>query len=496
MKLPRTSFPVLSLGLGVMIAAMAADTPLRAGDLCVAERVAAATGWTLEWIVQLPFDADRARLESVSIGDGLVVATTGDGRVHAYRESPDPLAGTLAWSQRLGHAAEPGLPADVGHSLVLATRGSNVFAFDRESGDRIWADRLGHMPNASAIEGDNWVFVPYGPLRLLRLPAYPQGRPAAVRASTAAGSRAATADAAPASATQEARGNSATVTSSATAKDKATPADRARKRADLEGTATLLIEAGTATAKSLHRLGVGSIGWVGDEGMLVTLNDLENGWKRHELRLGGLAAGDLIHRDEKIFLSLSSGDLVRVDSDPSAGLTTFWRVALPSIPSGDLLVDGDTLVVSLGVNGLEGRSVSTGDLLWKSDTPAHLVAAGNGMGWWFDQVGRLVLADLTTGLPLAKVCVGRFQVPIRNTDSGRLYLATTDGVLASLASPMAVAEAASTTSPVDEAPQQPRDADSPAEDGAAPGDEPPIEEEPFEDDPFTTRPPRRGRSAA
>lgn len=428
----------------------------RGGDICVAEKLAAASGWHLNWVVQLPFDTDRTRLESLSISDELVVATTGDGRVHAYHEGVAPLAGTLSWSQRIGHATDPGMPAEIGPSLVLATRGRNVYGFDRASGDRLWADRLGRLPNAPAVEGDNWVYVPYGPLRVLRITAYPTGRPTSmIREASRSGGDAAALEA----------------------------AKLGRERARLEAKEPLLVEAGVSLAKSIHRLEPFSIGWIGEEGMLVTLNDLENGWRRHELRLGSQAAGNLVHRDGAIWMALSSGDLIRVDSDPSSGLDVGWRVPLPKLPSGDLMIDGDTLLVSLGTWGLEARSATTGDLLWTRDQPARLLSAGGGTAWCFDPVGRLALIDLADGQTRARLQPGRFQMPITNTVTDRLYLATHDGVVASFAP---VAETL-TVQPVEEA--RPADAGGDVDEEARPaGTESPATDNPFGDDPFGSDP--------
>lgn len=440
----------------------------RGGDVCTAENLAAASGWHLNWVVQLPFDTDRTRLESLSISDELVVATTGDGRVHAYHEGSTPLAGTLSWSHRIGHATDPGLPAQIGPSLVLATRGSNVYGFDRASGDRLWADRLGRMPNAPAVEGDNWVYVPYGPLRILRITAYPNGRPTSMIREAALA--AAAADAA----------------AIETVKN-------ARRRASLEDQAPLLLEAGTSSAKHIHRLAPYSVGWIGDEGMLVTLNDLENGWRRHELRLGSQAAGDLLQRNGAIWIALSSGDLIRVDSDPSDGLSVGWRAALPAFPSGELLVDGDTLLVSLGTSGIEARSATTGDLLWKRDQPAHLLTAGGGMAWWFDTVGRLHLVDLSNGQSAATLHPGRFQMPIVNIVNDRLYLATHDGVVASLAPTAITAEEVPAPAAAQPTPAAGTDDTQPAADDPfatppanmdAPGSDDPSSTEPAGDDPF------------
>ena len=215
--------------------------------------------------------------------------------------------------------------------------------------------------------------------------------------------------------------------------------------------------------------------------MLVTLNDLDNGWRRHELRLGSQASGDLVHRDGAIWMALSSGDLIRVDSDPSAGLTVGWRVALPKLPSGALMIDGDTLLVSLGTWGIEARSATTGDLLWSRDQPAQLLAAGGGTAWCFDPVGRLVLIDLADGRSLATLQPGRFQMPITNTVTDRLYLATHNGVVASLAPTAITAEEVP-------APQQPEPAAVVDNIDPQPDDDDPFKAPADQDDPFATPP--------
>ena len=52
-----------------------------AADPFEADRV----GLTREWIVQLPFDSDRYRLNQIDVGRWMVVAQSEDGLVHAVR---------------------------------------------------------------------------------------------------------------------------------------------------------------------------------------------------------------------------------------------------------------------------------------------------------------------------------------------------------------------------------------------------------------------------
>ena len=77
------------LGLAIIIATASAFAPqVFAQSLqgtLADERVAASMGLDVEWILQLPFDSTQWRLQHVVIGDGLVVAQSTDGGVHAIK---------------------------------------------------------------------------------------------------------------------------------------------------------------------------------------------------------------------------------------------------------------------------------------------------------------------------------------------------------------------------------------------------------------------------
>jgi hypothetical protein len=94
----------LSAGAAVLTAAhaVAGGSLLcgTAGD----ELVAGRAGLVREWVVQVPFDSAGYRVENVSIGDGLVVATSGqhaEGDVERFRALG--FAGFLAKPYSLEH---------------------------------------------------------------------------------------------------------------------------------------------------------------------------------------------------------------------------------------------------------------------------------------------------------------------------------------------------------------------------------------------------------
>lgn len=93
-----------------------------AGD----DLVAARAGLVREWVVQIPFDSAGWNLETVSIGDGLVIATSGDGGVHAVSTGTGPglpRPGSVLWSRHVGSSAGRVTPVGVGDDAVTASRG-------------------------------------------------------------------------------------------------------------------------------------------------------------------------------------------------------------------------------------------------------------------------------------------------------------------------------------------------------------------------------------
>lgn len=118
-------FSFLAARLAAAAALLPATMAMAGGGLLCGtaadELVAARAGLVREWVVQIPFDSAGWSLEHVSIGDGLVVATSGDGGVHAVSTSSgtgQPRPGSVIWSRRIGRPGGAGQPAGIGGDLV------------------------------------------------------------------------------------------------------------------------------------------------------------------------------------------------------------------------------------------------------------------------------------------------------------------------------------------------------------------------------------------
>jgi outer membrane protein assembly factor BamB len=413
-----------------------------AGD----DLVAARAGLTREWVVQVPFDSAGWRLEHVSIGDDLVVACSGDGGVHAIQASPSqngsPRAGSVLWSQRVGTPGGPLQAAGIGPQVVTVARDLDLYAFDSADGSRTWHRTLGRPPSAAAVPSGEWVYGPLSANGVLRLPVNPVAQPGEQKDRK---------------------------------KDAAAPGDRPvnKPNKNVAGTSAdpllpISLDAG-GRVESAPIAYEGGVVWYTQSGLLVGVVPYSLGWKRLEFDLRSALTGPPTIRDTGIFVATEEGDLARIDDsgqEDAPDFAAIWHVVLVARPDGSPLVSGQTVVVSLGDAGIHAFSAATGDVLWRSCVAGRLVATTGNRVWCVDRVGRLSSLDLSTGMPGEWMCLGDFTLPLTNTVSERLVLASPDGLVVSLA-PRRTTSKLPPPLPMDDGEQPP---------AAAPAEEPAAEE--------------------
>jgi outer membrane protein assembly factor BamB len=436
-----TTAGIAAADCGVGCGGSLAGTP---ADEFVAERL----GLAREWVVQLPFDSAAASVQHVTIGDGLVVARTGDGGVHAVKSAGparpgEPATGTLLWSKRLGGRGVA-TPAGVGPRLVTATSDLELFAVDRDTGAGRWQRPLGRMPETGAVEIGDWVYAPLegGGIRRLTFD------PLQPTADTAAP------PVVPTGKKAKAAGQKA----------KKKPADA---RPTAESLRPRTLDGGGRIATPLVPLAKG-LAWTTADGMLVTLQQGDLGWERFEFDLNSPAVPTPVVRGNAIFVATQASDLARVDllETGGTGLRTGWHVVLDTPPDAGPFVGGDAVVVSLGDAGLAAFAAETGALLWRTDVAGHILAISGDRVWIIDRTGRLAGIDLASGERRERICLGGFSVPVVNVATDRLILASPDGLLVSLAPRRpAAAPAAEKPEPA------PAAAPAPAVEEAEPADE-------------------------
>ncbi len=386
------------------------------------EFMADRAGLIREWIVQLPFDSSRWRVEHVTVGDGLVVAATGDGGLHAVKSfstggaaqavAGEPAVGMVLWSQRPGTLGGPQTPPSIGPQLVTVARDRDVYALDRATGQPRWHEPLGRLPTGGAVQVGDWVYVPQagGMKRLAADPVRPPVVPAAVGGKAAA-----------------ARG---------TKRDRQKAAADARQEAAAAIVEPRRFDAGGRVERAPMPFAAGVVWWTAD-GNIISLQPGEPTWDRYEFALNAPAIDRPVARGDSIFAVTAAADLARIDlqqaQDGTRGFRAAWHMVLDATPDAGPFLSGDVVVVSLGECGLRAFATETGEPLWGSPIAGTVLAIGGDRVWLIDRVGRLSGIDLLTGERREWFCLGCLTLPVVNTVTDRLVLASPDGLLVSLA---------------------------------------------------------------
>jgi outer membrane protein assembly factor BamB len=139
-------------------------------------------------------------------------------------------------------------------------------------------------------------------------------------------------------------------------------------------------------------------------------------------------------RDRSIFAATTAGDLARIDLPvKKTDLQLVWHTVLPGPAFSGPFLSGDTVVVSLGDLGIAAYSAETGVERWQTCLTGKILAVGGGRVWLIDELGKLSAFDLADGSPRERLCLGPFTLPVVNIHSDRLLLASSSGMLVSLA---------------------------------------------------------------
>ncbi len=403
---PATRCSSLPLTIAIAAAFLGAATARGQSCLCgtaADELVAAQVGLDREWVVQVPFDSKGWRLEHVVVGDRLVVAQAGDGTVAAIRADTrpgGPRRGAVAWSQRVGGTG-PIEPPGIGSHTVVVARGRGITAYTEDTGRMAWERSLAGMASAGALPVKGWVYAPLDAGGVDRLP-----------------------------------------------EDAWFVTTGKQAEVDIE------------TFK--HRLTIDSQGpvdfspvafpngvlWCSSRGLIVAIVTDDDVSKRIEFDLGSPASGPPVVRGGDIYVATHAGDLARIASIP-AGLTANsgvikdskgekvpyvgWHTVLNEVPEGSPIVGGDTVVVSLGPWGIAAFDAITGDRRWSVSEGGLPLAITDTRVWCLDDTGFLVSRDLASGGRRDRLCLGSFTLPVINTVSERLVLASPKGLVVSLA---------------------------------------------------------------
>lgn len=404
------------------------------------ELVATRVGLDREWVVQVPFDSAAWRLEHVVVGNRLVVAQAGDGTVAAIRADVRPggaRRGTVAWSQHIGGTGPFEAPG-IGERTVVVARGLAVTAILADTGRIAWDLRLAGIASTGGMAAAGSVFVPLDASGVDRLPEdiWEQAVFQARTSETA-------------------------------------PVGESAERFVIDSKGEVDFPPTPFEDGVL---------WCSADGLIVALVGVGERARRVEFDLGGPASGPPVVVGKDIYVATRAGDIARI-TFVSAGLTanagmyrnaageevkfSGWHTVLEAVPEGSPLVGGSTVVVSLGPWGIAGFDVANGNLRWQVPNVGRPVAITDSRVWCLDATGFLVARDLMSGGTRERLCLGDFTIPVVNTKTERLVLASPKGLVASLA-PRSLSSASPVVPPAAPAPEAPAE---PAADEAAADEE-------------------------
>ena len=179
------------LSLLLAVASMVLAPAAARGQSCLAgtaadEFTADRAGLTREWILQLPYVSSGWRLDQVVVGDGLVVAQTSDGTVHAVQAAPwgdgpppvgSPRPGSLLWSQPVGSRDGVTTRAGIGSDLVAVSHERGITGLERTTGHVRWHETFGQSASAGTAVIGNWVYAPTSAGTVSRFAAHPLRQP-------------------------------------------------------------------------------------------------------------------------------------------------------------------------------------------------------------------------------------------------------------------------------------------------------------------------------
>ncbi len=144
------------LGILLMLATALparAQVPL-ARDLVPTRTALARVGLERQLMLIVPMQNEE-RLLGLSMSDGLLFAQTDRGYLHAY----DAESGQALWTNRLGTRAARARPVAANSFAAFATNLDKLYAIDRRTGSTIWRAPLGALPSSSVAADEDRVMV-------------------------------------------------------------------------------------------------------------------------------------------------------------------------------------------------------------------------------------------------------------------------------------------------------------------------------------------------
>src|SRR3712207_1353367 len=123
-------------------------------DLLPTRSAMARVGLERHWMAMVPLIATE-RLVEISLADNLLFASTDHANFYAF----DAESGRRLWGAHLGRRLSDPHPASANSRLVFVTNANLLYALDRATGRTVWVENLGQMPTSPTACDEERVYV-------------------------------------------------------------------------------------------------------------------------------------------------------------------------------------------------------------------------------------------------------------------------------------------------------------------------------------------------
>lgn len=320
------------------------------------------------WSTFVRVDPSRGRLATLNLNHGILLAQTDQGVVQGI----DPETGRTLWITSVGSPNYQTTSAAANAKYAAVANGSTLYLLDRKSGAVAWEQRLIGSPSAGPGLSDERVYIPL---------------------------------------------DSGVVESFLVERGEGGDALRnsVSKRYSGKGGA------------EFPPLVVGKrANWVVRDGYVYSREDTFENIVQFRFKLDDRISAPPAVMLPYLFVASRRGTLYGLDGETGGQAWNFSFNNTVSHPP--ITIDGALFFINES-GEMVRLDPRFGKQLWYTRGVQRFVAAGAGRLYLFDIYGRLTARDAATGLLQGEATISEFNLPCYNTETDRLYLATTSGVV-------------------------------------------------------------------
>lgn len=384
-----------------------------AGEL-MSETGLARSGLTRPWFAQVEMDQGRTRLTDILMYEGALYAQTNSAMVHAL----DAETGKTLWSKRVGEAKHPSMPAEAKGNLLAVINGSRLYVLNRLTGELLYEKEIQDAPGAGPGLSTRRAFVPMvnGMVIAYRVEEETT-RPKPAEKKTSGE------DEMPAAA--EGSAASAPI--------------RVSKQHEPPLFCQSFGRALVAPLVTREFIGGEYVVWPTDRGYMnfgrIDHQFGESFVLKYRLQTGATVAArpaylppdpQVLGDPGVVFVASADGFIYAVEEENG---TTKWRFSTGEPISQSPVVAENRLFVATDLGGMYCLDVKTGKNLWWAANVKQFVAAGKSRAYVIDRFGRLLVLNAANGARLDAITVGDSTIPLVNSDTDRIYLASRSGLI-------------------------------------------------------------------